>query len=105
MHGLGRFYFFGSMIGHWDLPEGFTATEAEAVNMGIAPIVPAYKIKEILLQPEIVNMMKKVDAGIAAGKRKGAVPDFAGAERDIFTKEKFEAALKKATRKIEPAKR
>lgn len=45
--GVGRFHFFGSMIGHWRVPVGFSNTQEEAVNTGIAPMVPAIKILEI----------------------------------------------------------
>ena len=96
MQGLGRFYFFGSMIGHWEIPEGFTSTygltptQREAVNMGIAPVVPAHKIKEIILQQEIMDMMKEVDAGLATEKRKGAVLDFAPSKKEKpFTQSGF----------------
>jgi hypothetical protein len=75
MQGTGRFYFFGSMIGHWDLPKGFTTTQAEAVNMGISPVVPAHKIKEIIMQPELTTMMKVVDAEMRANNQKGAKLD------------------------------
>jgi hypothetical protein len=69
LQGTGRFFFFGSMIGHWEIPAGFTQTQAEAVNMGVAPVVPAHKIKEIIMQPELVEMMKKVDAELEEKKR------------------------------------
>ena len=45
---LGRFHFFGSMIGHWSVDVGFNDTRVEAVNFGITPMVPAHKILEIL---------------------------------------------------------
>jgi len=99
MHGGGRFFFFGSMVGHWDIPVGFSLTQAEAVNMGIAPVVPASKIKEIILQQELVDLMKRVDAEISMEKRSGAVKDFAPPKKSEFTKMDFESALKKATRK------
>jgi hypothetical protein len=60
MQGTGRFFLFGSVIGHWDIPIGFTATRAEAINMGVAPVVPAHKIKEIILQPELLQKMKTI---------------------------------------------
>jgi hypothetical protein len=72
MQGTGRFYFFGSMIGHWDLPAGFTTTQAEAVNMGISPVVPAHKIKEIIMQTDLMEMMKQVDEDMSAKGQKGA---------------------------------
>jgi hypothetical protein len=37
--------------------------------MGVAPVVPAHKIKEIIMQPELVEMMKKVDAELEEKKR------------------------------------
>lgn len=105
LHGGGRFFFFGSAIGHWDIPAGFTPTRAETVNMGIAPVVPAVKIKEIILQPELLEMMKNVDAEIATERRQGAVRDFAPEKKkdDLFTQEQFEAVLKKVSRKVTPA--
>ena len=38
--------------------------------MGIAPIVPAHRIKEIIMQKELLDMMKKVDAEISAENQK-----------------------------------
>jgi hypothetical protein len=55
VQGTGRFFFFGSIIGHWKVPVGFTLTEAEAVNMGIAPVVPAHKISEIIVQDDLMK--------------------------------------------------
>jgi hypothetical protein len=92
------------MIGHWDLPHGFTTTQAEAVNMGISPVVPAHKIKEIIMQPELLKLMKDVDEEMRAKNQKGAKLDFADGEQKPFTKDDFEAALKKVSRKIEPKK-
>jgi hypothetical protein len=104
---VGRIYFLGSVIGHWDAPTGLDVPEQELVNMGISPIVPAQKIKEILTQPELLDMVKKVKEGIAAKNHVGAVEDFAaGGHKETtiektktFTKEDFETALKKASRK------
>jgi len=76
----------------------------EAVNMGVAPIVPARKIKEIICQPELVKIMDNVNAEMKAKNQKGAKLDFSDSEKKPFTKEDFEAALKKASRKIEPPK-
>jgi len=104
---LGRIYFLGSMIGHWDQPTGFSFPEQEAVNMGISPMVPAQKIKEILTQPELLDMVKKVNEEMATKNHGNAVEDFATTEKSApsFTKEDFEAALKKVSRKIEQPKR
>jgi hypothetical protein len=102
MSGLGRIYFLGSMIGHWDEPTGFSFPQHEAVNMGISPMVPAHKIKEILMQPELLDMVKKVNEEMAAKRHSNAVEDFATEKAAPFTKDDFEDALKKASRKITP---
>jgi hypothetical protein len=100
--GVGRMYFLGSMIGHWDAPTGFNFPEKEAVNMGISPVVPAHKIKEIIRQPGLMDMVKTLHEELAAKKHSNAVEDFAPSKDQSFTKEDFEAALKKASRKIKP---
>jgi hypothetical protein len=100
--GVGQFYLFGSMIGHWEIPKDFTTTQQEAVNMGIAPIVPAQKIKEILLQPKLVEFMKKIDKKIREENRPIAKLDFAESSKRPFTQDDFETALKKASRKTTP---
>jgi len=104
---LGRIYFLGSMIGHWDAPTGFNFPEKEAVNMGISPVVPAHKIKEIITQPELMDMVKTLHKELAAKRHSNAMEDFALSKRPTFhiTKEDFEAALKKASRKIKPKKK
>lgn len=110
MAGLGRFHFFGSMVGHWQipLPAEFSRTQLEAVNMGIAPMVPAHKILEVLEQPELSEMMNRL-ANQAKERLKQedgvAKMDSASDPKDHpLTKEEFETALKKATRKVTPKK-
>ncbi len=84
--------------------------------MGIAPIVPAHKIKEIILQPELVEMMKRIDDEMRAKNQKGATLDFAPSqaklqrteadfEIPVPTDEQFSDALRKASRKITPDKK
>jgi hypothetical protein len=101
--GVGRIYFLGSMIGHWDAPTGFIVTEKEVVNMGISPVVPAHKIKEILFQTELMDMVKEMNRELVAQRQNHAVEDFGtpSKKEKQFTKEDFEVALKKASRKIE----
>jgi hypothetical protein len=111
LHGVGQAMFFGSVIGHWEVPEGFTSTQAEAVNMGIAPVVPAIKIMEVIMQPAIKEIMKSVDARMKAKNQTGARLDFApstktqetktGFEMPVPAEDDFEAVLKKVTRKID----
>jgi hypothetical protein len=61
-----QFYLLGLMHGHWDvrfsladavIPNG---VQAEAVNMGIAIVVPASKILEVTNRPEFV--LQRLDA-------------------------------------------
>lgn len=104
LHGVGRIYFLGSMIGHWDAPTGFRLPEKEAVNMGISPVVPAHKIKEIITQPGLRDMIRNMNEELAAKKHSNAKEDFAIGNKDkpVFTQDDFETALKKASRKIIP---
>jgi hypothetical protein len=98
LSGLGPFHFLGLMHGHWDLPLTFSSTEqAEAVNMGVSIIIPAKKVLEVLYHPELVQMRKELDEKARA--KNYPVADSAQQAKP-FTKEDFEAALKKASRKI-----
>jgi len=99
--GLGRIYFLGSAIGHWDAATGFPLTQNEAVNMGISPVVPAHKIMEIIAQPELMEVAKEMSEKMAAKKHSDAVLDWGDDKKKekTFTKEDFETALKKVSRK------
>lgn len=65
-----RFFFFGLVHGHWEASieksktDIFTADEfveeKEAVNKGIAIVVPAKKIEEIIKQDILENMRNKI---------------------------------------------
>lgn len=101
LHGLGDGHLLGLAHGHWDLPASFTATEqAEAVNMGVSIIVPARKILEVLYHPELTAMRKEHFEKI----KKSASPTADSALTKPFTKENFEAALKKASQRVTPQK-
>jgi hypothetical protein len=122
MQGLGKFHFFGSMIGQWRVNIEFSNTKEEAVNLGIAPMVPAQKILEVLSQPELMETMGKMsvdideqrkrkdgiavmDSGFSAGKREKQGPTQMTAEGlkiAIPERDEFFDALKKASRKIKP---
>ena len=103
-YGVGKFFFFGSVIGHYQVPQGLVPTVAEVVNMGIAPIVPSHKIREVILQGEVTKIMSDINAEMRAKNQKGAALDFAPSKKEqtagTFTQSDFEAALKKASRKI-----
>ena len=103
--GVGQIYFLGLMHGHWRVARQTMKAEgvevSEAVNMGVSIVVPAHKIREILDQPELLAMRKKIDAEIAS--ERGPVPDSELQKPGhVFTKLDFEAALKMASRKITP---
>jgi hypothetical protein len=99
IYGLGDGHLLGLMHGHWDLPVSFSATEqAEAANMGVSIIVPAKKILEVLHHPELAAMRKE-----HYEKQKAASTTADTSFAKPFTKEDFEAALKKASRKVAPA--
>jgi len=118
--GVGPFHFFGSLIGHWDVTIGFGTPQQEAVNMGIAPMVPAHKILEVLSQPGLLDAMnrigmkmdeqKKQDDGTPVmdhgfewrsdtSTRTQKTPGPDGIEIPIPTTDHFIGDLKKASRK------
>jgi len=98
-------YLLGLVHGHWDMPLPDT-DEAEidegvrqAMNTGIAIVVPTKKILEVLFQPELTEMRKKREALLK--EQHAAVMDAvveAQKEAELFTKEDFEKALKRASR-------
>ena len=63
MQSHGAFFLLGVMHGHWDIrKEDFNEIEMpppredeEALNLGVAIVVPAKKIREILYRPELVE--------------------------------------------------
>jgi hypothetical protein len=81
-----------------------TPTELVEVNSGMAGVIPAWRIKEILELPELVMDRKKTDEEISQRKQNQSVPVNDSAQSESFTQADFEAALKKASRKIEPKK-
>jgi hypothetical protein len=98
LYGLGDGHLLGLAHGHWDLPVEFSAAEkAEAVNMGVLIVVPAKKILEVLYHPELVAMRKE---HYDKSKNPSSSTTADSAFSKPFTKEDFEAALKKATRRV-----
>lgn len=96
MSGLGSLHLLGLMHGHWDVPASFSSMEqAEAVNMGVSIVTPARKILEVLYHPELVAMRKEH----YEKQTESTLPTTDSAIKP-FTKEEFEAALNKASRKI-----
>jgi hypothetical protein len=96
LYGLGDGHLLGLVHGHWDLPVSFSAAEqAEAVNMGVSIVVPAKKILEVLYHPELTAMRKQ---HYEKEKNSNSTTADSGFTKP-FTKEDYEAALKKVSRK------
>lgn len=104
-------YFLGLMHGHWkvDIPttqssEGNTEDSVtvdslinEAVNMGIAIVVPAEKILEVIDQP----MIKEKEDAKMKSLRDKYLPTLDSVDEEvIITPNEFEDTLKKASRKF-----
>lgn len=100
----GQTFFMGIVIGHWDAPPMRSLLEIEKVNMGISVVVPAWKILEVLNLPEQLSMRKEAET--LALERDGIATNDSSLEssepKEVFTKEDFDAALKKASRRITP---
>ena len=66
MQGLGRMKLLGLVKGHWDVDESRInqariTHDPKGVNLGIAQVVPAKRILEILNLPELVEMRHKLE--------------------------------------------
>ena len=65
--GLGESYFLGLMRGHWEISAelkndfALNADFFGRVNMGIAIVIPAKKIMEVLNHPELVDLRNKLE--------------------------------------------
>lgn len=62
--GVSQLHLLGLMRGHWDLAVELPSQREEAVNMGIAIVVPAKQIVEVLYHPELVALREKHDQEI-----------------------------------------
>jgi hypothetical protein len=97
----------GIIRGHWDHEEPKLQTtvdyakELEQVNMGVATATPAEELRKIIFGDMLVTGRKEHDAEII--KKNAPKNDSAFPERAL-TKQEFEEALKKASRKIERPK-
>jgi hypothetical protein len=102
----------GLMHGHWDVREEdmnkpyFVHDRKRGVNYGMAIVVPASKILDVLNREELVQMRAEVERlRLARSKGKNMVPGMDSAtvsesSNDTFSASDFEAALKKAARKV-----
>jgi len=100
----GVFWLLGLIHGHWSLrKKGTTANalerdlEKEKVNMGIAIVPPVDRILEVLQMPLIVEHREQQERNL----RKESLPEPDSTEiPERLTKEGFEEALKKTSRRI-----
>ncbi|MGC2245845.1 MAG: hypothetical protein WA609_04515 [Terriglobales bacterium] len=101
----------GVIHGHWDVKETdinqypVAHDRKRGVNYGIAIVVPAVKLIETLNRPDLSEIRMKNDEKL----KKSGVPGMDSAKQDdstdSFTKEDFETALRKASRKVEPERK
>jgi hypothetical protein len=117
----------GLVHGHWDIDEtdltmvqdSTSQRKAEPLNTGIAVVVPAWKVMEVINQPRLVEMRKKRWGDLRA--KHGPTEDDSGTsiksptqpthapnpkdriDIPIPTRGQFERALTKATRRKKPS--
>ena len=88
-------YLLGLMHGHYD-KNWQTGGRADRVNLGIAIVVPAAKILEVINQP----MIKDADDKDEKEWREKQLPTADSLEDEELTRDGFENALKRASRKV-----
>jgi hypothetical protein len=74
-----KFVFLGLVHGHWDITRTQTdaylldAADGETINQGIAMVVPADKITQLLERPELADLRRKHDERVsnAGGSAEG----------------------------------
>jgi hypothetical protein len=99
-----HFYWLGLMHGHWDQrPPTSSPFYHEAVNMGIGIVIPVSKVLEVMAQPEVAELRKRVAEELR--RRLSPTPDIPAAQDSEITKEEFEQALRRASRRIKPPQR
>lgn len=111
LHASGPIKLLGLMQGHWAIKESemnepsIVHNRQRGVNLGIGVVVPAIKIIETINGPRMVEMRDDYEEIVLHHKKKKSAPgnDMARPKdkQEDFTKEDFEEALKKATRKTE----
>lgn len=95
----GQTFFLGLVRGHWELPVNAALGQLEPMNYGISVVVPAHKIRDILYSEEQKCLRTKIEEQEL--KNDPSVVVDHGFPTESFTREDFETALKKASRKIE----
>lgn len=107
-HVQGDYFLLGLMQGHWEIrPDQknkddlrIAFDDEASINLGIAIVVPAKKIREVINHPELIAMRKKTES--ERGKSEGSsTPDDAFRREEVgaISKRRFERALKRVSRK------
>ncbi len=103
-----EFFLIGVIRGHWqqkNIVDTGQRRREEPLNMGIAGVTPFQECSKILNGEELVKKREKADR---EWKKQFAMTEDHARSSDEdhppFTQADFEAALKKASRKIEPEK-
>lgn len=96
----------GIIRGHWDTISGqdsdlYKPIAGEILNSGIALATPAQELLTLIESEEATSMRLK-EASEASGKR-NPVEDSEFSDETQFTKDDFENALKRASRRIQPS--
>jgi hypothetical protein len=93
------------MQAHWDVKDSemnqafFTHDRKRGVNTGVAMVVPAVKILETINQEGLVIMRRAEERRATRGMVPGMDSVKPKTNSQPFTKDDFESALKKASRK------
>jgi hypothetical protein len=69
-------------------------------NTGIAVVIPAWRIMDVLNKEELVKQRTEDDEEIGKRKQTASIADVGEEDNQPFTQSDFESALKKASRKI-----
>jgi hypothetical protein len=93
-------YLLGLIRGHWDINE--FSHESEQINSGIALVTPIAEVHNLLFREDLVKDRRREEAKRV--KDNAPILDSAllsHGDAEIFTKEAFEKALQKVSRRIE----
>lgn len=99
----GAYLLLGLMHGHWDnvatLDYEDYRDEQRGINTGIGIVVPVQKIIETVRQQKILeNETRALKAA-----QEPSLPSMDFAQNEVFTKEEFEKALRKVSKRIQPS--
>lgn len=104
------FYLLGLLHGHWDTPlpdvdevvEDEQASQRTVINMGIAMVVPAYKILEVIQQP----MQRNIEDRLEAEFRQRYMPTMDTVEEETpvegITRDEFFNSLRRVSHPTQP---